>query len=463
MQMLPSFPVIPEVINGQVLSATTLNTYHEGLRYLLGISKERRGVQKGTTLWQTIGTNTTIYSGYAPLIGWQVSYDMWFKGGSWSWQIQVYADSGGWRTATSGSGVSHAIGRVSFTALAPYLTEGRIYKWRILASGTSAAASVWHLSIVPSSAPGWTAVPTFTDDTVSSATEINKLRTDLNALNDWQGGYGVPTESANPVVWVDKNWYTFYRGSFEWIPGMSMYCSLETKGYISRSDQVIDWQVNLNRPVRDGDYWQSENLYTRQFTKTDLAGDYKRYETVIPSSAFGTMTPGTIYSIVFILFIEIAGGHDQDGDSIWARRPIMHRIMPATPRSGWPSLGQWNEGHWISASRLNAIGTGLTNLYVGGANAIRPRVPIIATGTSVPVMHIHQRPWLVVRANPGSELKVWYAGKVGSYTESFTVKAQEEGVYTSIYLDQFRPLTYGSRYLLEGGTWSSEADEAYTG
>ncbi len=463
MQMLPSFPAISEVTTGQVLSSTTLNSYHEGLRYLLGISKERRGVQRATTVWTTLGTNTVMYSGYAPLIGWTVTYDLWFKGGSWSWQIQVQDGSGAWQTRASGSGSgdSHVSGNADIGPN-PNLVQNRVYPWRVLGSGTSAAGAVWSLTIVPSSVSGWVSPPTFVDGAVSSATDLNKLRADLNALNASRGMYGVPSVSAGQAGWGDKGWLTIYRGSFRWVPGLSMYCSLETKGWIANDGETIEWQIHLNPPIRDGEYWSSTSLYTKYLTKSDLAGEYKRWETVIPAATFGALTPGTIYSIVYILFIEIPGGHNQDGDSITAQRPIMHRIMPYTPQAGWPTLTQWSEGDYVTAARLNAISTGLTNLYVGGANALRPEVPVIGSGTN-PVMHVHQRPWLVVRANPGSDLKVWYPGEVGSYTESFTVKAQAEGIYTSIYLDQFRPLTYGSRYLLEGGTWSSEADEAYTG
>jgi hypothetical protein len=49
--MIALFPRIPVVENGMVLSATTLNAYHRGLRYLLGQAHMSRMYQTASNVW----------------------------------------------------------------------------------------------------------------------------------------------------------------------------------------------------------------------------------------------------------------------------------------------------------------------------------------------------------------------------------------------------------------------------
>lgn len=455
MQMLPTFPAVPSVVAGQVLSAATLNSYHEGLRYLLGISKGSESLQTATTNWRSLGsTEGTIWGdAYGPLVGWTLYYNLWFKG-SWSWKIQVYGNDSTWHDVTSGSGSGdgHPEGTVSLSGLSAYLTLGVVYAFRVRASGSGGGA-VWALRVRPA-LTGWVTPPTFASGVTSSANALNTLRGDLVALDNWLPGYSSGVTGTAGAGYGDVNlWHTFWRGSFRWKPHMGVYCSMEAKGYVPWGSQFT-WGVELNLPERSGEYWTSVNLYTVDITAA-MMGDqsqYQRYEVTLDYTKFPAMTTGTYYTLTYwVRFTTV-------GTSINVRRPIAHRVAQVAPEAGWPTLTEWAEGDYVTHDRLNAISAGLNNLNAGGANALWPEVSMSA---SEPTAFVHTKPWLVVRATPGTTITVYYPGEIGSYTESFTVQAEPEGVFTSIYLDRYAELTYSTRYLVQGATWAAEADEAY--
>jgi hypothetical protein len=380
------------------------------------------------------------------------------KGPNWDVQVQFYGDDAAWHTVYSNSGAPdvHLESSVSL-ASQTQLTDGKLYTWRVQVrstAGSAGSAAVWALTIRPSAVSGWVTPPTFTAGAVSSASDMNTLRTDLYALHEWLPAYNHLQTGVAPKgtgLGTTGQWLTFWRGSLRWRQGQSLHCGAEFRGYLNVGTQDCTWGVDLNYSTRSGEYWQVLNVLSRTITKAELdsgGGEFVRFEATIPAATFGALTAGTYYALSYWMYL---GGSGNDGNSITGRRPVCARVPAVAPFGGWPTLAEWEHGHWASPDRLNAISTGLTALAPGGSEALWPEMPVTGGGAGVLV---HMRPWLVyfssgsVTLHYGVGYGLDYSLPQGSGRQSFD-------------LSQVTQLTYGSRYLIEGTSWAAEADEAY--
>ena len=465
--MLPAFPRVPEVENGMVLSAATLNSYHRGLRYLLGQAHEPRLYQTATDVWHEVGIAEgmhTIYSGNAPLIGWTLYYNFWVKDWDWSWQVGVTGDDAAWHTLASGSGSgdAHPVGTVDLSGSAAFLTEGKIYTWAVKLDSTHASynssGAVWALTIRPSSVAGWAAPPAIVNAAVSDEADLNGFRTDLYALRDWLTGYNHGLTGTTGSHYVDvSQWHTFWRGTQRWKAGQSVYVSIQAKGYQNNGRKYCDWGVDLVYPTRSGAYWSTLNVYTKSMTQAELnagGGQYVRFDATIPSATFGALTEGTYYGLVFWVYL---GGSAENGNDIWVQRPIAKRVAATAPAAGWPTLTEWAHGQQSAgATRLNAISTALTALNTGGVENLFPEVP--ATGGTGAM--VHAKPWLVYYLAAGAEPVIRFGA---NNEERYDLPRDVTGQYVSFDLSAVRQLTPGALYILTGVQYAIEADGAYSG
>ena len=448
-----------------VLSATTLNAYHRGLRFLLGQAHMPAMYQTATSVWHEVGIAEgmhTIWSGNAPLIGWTLYYNFWVKDWDWSWQVGVTGDDAAWHTLASGSGSgdAHPVGTVDLSGSAAFLTEGKIYTWAVKLDSTHASynssGAVWALTIQPAIS-GWVAPTVFADAATSGEDDFNNLRTDLYALRDWQPEYGHLQTGTTGVVYADTSlWHTFWKGSQRWKEGQSVYCSIEAKGWQGNGRRYVTWGVDLVYPVRDGDYWDTLNVYSKNITYDELAtgaGQYVRFDTTIDTATFGALVAGTVYALSFWVYL---GSSAEDGNDIWVRRPIAPRVADPGAAAGWPTLTDWEHGDTdVGETRLNAISTGLGELYTGGGEHVLPELP--ATGGTLGAM-IHAKRWLVYYITSGATPNIRYgANNEGSYD----LPTDVEDEYVSFDLTAISGLTPGALYILSGVTYAAEADEPY--
>ena len=459
--MIALFPRIPVVENGMVLSATTLNAYHRGLRYLLGQAHMSRMYQTASNVWSSTTSTTyvSLFSGYVPLVGRTLYYNLWIKG-TWDYAIQYYGDDSAWHTVVmdSGSGDEHHEDTVDLSGEGQ-LTDGVIYPWRVVlktTAGNTGYVAVWALTIQPAIS-GWVAPTVFADAATSGEDDFNNLRTDLYALRDWQPGYGHLQTGTAAAHYVDTSlWHTFWKGTQRWKEGQSVYCSIEAKGWQGNGRKYVTWGVDLVYPVRDGDYWSVLNVYSHNITSDELAtgaGQYVRFDTTIDTAEFGALVAGTVYGLAFWVYL---GGSAEDGNDIWVRRPIAHRVADPDASAGWPTLTDWAHGDTdVGETRLNAMSTALGELYTGGGEHVLPEVPV--HGGALGAM-IHAKRWLVYYITTGASPNIRYgANNEGSYDLPTDVKDE----YVSFDLTAISGLTPGALYILSGVTYAAEADEPY--
>ena len=462
--MLVTFPRIPEVENGMVLSATTLNSYHRALRYLLGQAHEPRMYQTATNVWTTAIVDVgwvSIWTGYAPLVGLTLYYNVWAKGPSFL-SVQYYGDDSAWHAAATGSsGPDYHYEGTASLAAAPSLTLGKVYTWRVLmhsTAGNTCYGSVWAVTIRPSSVAGWTAPTVFAEAATSDEADFNDLRTDLYALRDWRTGYNHSCPGVVGAHYVDVSlWHTFWRGTQRWKAGQDVYVSIEAKGYQNNGRKYVTWGVDLVYPVRSGDYWSVLNVYSKNMTQAEINagnGQYVRFDATILSATFGALTEGTYYGLAFWVYL---GGAAEAGNDVYVQRPFARRVADPDPAAGWPSLTDWSHGDAdVGETRLNAISTGLTELYTGGGEDLFPELPATGGGSAALT---HAEPWLVYQIVAGAEPVIRFgANNEGRYDLPRDVSCE----YVSFDLTAVPQLTPGALYIVAGVTYAIEAEGPYS-
>ena len=462
--MLPEFPRIPQLVDGMALSAETLNSYHRGLQFLLGRAREARIAHQtshaGMTTTST--SDTVMRSGYAPTVGTTLRLKIGFRtltGGTW-WNgtIQVYTTA--WQTVWSGFGNADTWTMtpetVSLSGVSG-LEQGKICQWRILlrASGTAGEVGVkiWNWAIA-ATATGWTTPPTFTAG-LSSAAQLNIIRTDLNALRAWDPGYSHLLSTPRTGTYVDADlWHTFTGMSLRWKTGQQNRFSVELGGYVAdNADHTrqnwVQWGVN-----RSEEGGGQEALFEQTLWREDFgAGEYTRF-TATPSE---TGTSGKYYQYNFWVRIHNETTPPPSYNTVKARMAQVQRILPPEPSASWPTLVDWVHGDTdVGPTNLNKLRTALLALYTGGVEDLMPEIPIEGGGELVGV---HSRPWLVYKAPVGKSVMLYYGpDPVESYGLPECTKTNR---WQSFYLNGLKKMTPGSRYTVEGVDYAVEADEGY--
>ncbi len=443
------FPRITEVQDGMVLSASVLNDYHRGLQFLLGQARAPEMCQRlpGNAVSIGTGTITTALGGYAPAIGPTLYYDFWvdttWAGKSWWVYVQVHNGTS-WTTLWSASGNSktHYANTVSIAGL----TAGHVYQFRIAAAadgtGTyNVLVSPVALAVRPS-LTGWVSPPAFAAGT-SHAADLNKVRTDLNALYAWTSRWsagGLCSTGGGAGPW----WYVVGRCGVRWKAGQRLHTNIELRG--SLASGVDHWCEFAIRGVR-ADGVTEDTLYTSpHIHREDLTngGDWTRFD--VDDLQWSGLADGAYGQLFWHLHVNLSS------DTMQTRRSFAHRVCFLAPQTGWPTLTDWVHGDYVTSARLNAISTGLTALY-SGVEVLRPEVPVVGGGT---MGFVHARPWLVYL--PAGDVSVAYGAHYGQ-----TYNLPGGGAVANFDLSQIRQFPYGSRYILTGVAWAFEADEVYGG
>lgn len=452
------WPTLPIIQHGAVLSASALNALHRGAQYLFSRGREARMLHAANSDWVQSpydGSYGQVFSGVAPLVGRTLYHDIWVKGASWGVRIQYQDTGGAWQTVLeqTGSGDGRLRATIDLTGR-PGLVDGRVHSWRVevRAPGTPFGyASVWGLAIRPP-LTGWITPPTFTAG-LSSASALNALPTSLESLRGWLGGVVHLQPGTTGATYVDVNlWHTFFRGVGRWKAGQGLYASVEVNASLFLGSESATWGVELQRPIRSGDYWETVNLHTRTFNRWEIAsggGEFIRLEAAIPAASIPGVTPGEYYTVTMWVRLTDAG------NSVTVRRPMVHRMATPTPATGWPTLTDWQHGDTtVGPARLNAIGAAIMALAHGGAEDLAPEMPIQGGGA---LSGIHTLPWLVYQP-VGQQVSLRYGA---NYRGDYALPGGSGPL--SFDLGQIRQLPYGTRYVVTGAHWAYQAEEAYRG
>lgn len=477
---MPDFPTIPVVINGMVLSATTLNCYHRGLRYLLaqshvpaaGVGVHAWGYPYGTA-W------ATAYSGYAPLVSMSMHIEVGIVANApnsdWHVTFELRNGAQGWiviRDVGWNNGSYHWDEDFGFSGVTPTpdpnpaLVLGKIYEFRVRVHGNSDAATsycyVWVLSLRKAIA-GWTApISEWTEDAVSSAASFNIIRTDLHALRDWRTGYNAGVGTSDQVyTYVDANlWHTIASFVVRHKTGQTYLAGIDLGGYLGNSPDtsVVTWGIEAfypAAPITTVAIWAGD--YSHR-----VGGGLWNYPHVTPitykADGSGFSIPdavdGAYYKINYWLRFTTVGNTAQ------FRRTWLVSLPLQTAAGGWPVLTEWAEGDAnVGKTRLAMTATAL-NMLNTGTETLRPELPVTSgAGGMVLLMHVH--PWVTYQTTAVGEVSIYYGYL---FAESMGLPKGQVGKAQSFDLSNLRGLAYGMRYYVAGNlAYAFESALPYTG
>jgi len=190
--MRVEFPTIPEVVDGMVASAATFNTWSSALTYLLGQSHAPFASTHICSVAEEYrDTYQTVTIGYAPYRGEEMIYyafDCYQNSGGanyWHARIGFKGDDDAWHwvyetSGTDGSWVHRSGTHALEAGELAQLTDGNIYEWRIQIKGDNETYNtylrLWQFGL-RAEITGWPSVPTFTEDGVPDAADLNTIRT----------------------------------------------------------------------------------------------------------------------------------------------------------------------------------------------------------------------------------------------------------------------------------------------
>jgi hypothetical protein len=451
--MKDRFPQIPEVADGHVLSATTLNAYVRGLGWLLGQSHGRFAAEyapRGPRRFET--TFGDIWRGWLYHQSATLDYDLWCghdsAGKTWLVRLEVLGDDASWHTVLdlSGTDNEHRTGTVD---LSPYpLTLAKIYQWRIQARSTDASYNSicypWKIA-TRSAVTGWAIPPTFADGVPPDAAQFNTLRHDLRALMAF-------LPEVEPLQ-LTRQFSQSTHGAWE---------TLSAASYTMRPDRVLAgvelesawsaprWRLMLSAGWGADPEVGEVEVYDSGWLPT---GPWNVHWASIPiSPTFGAR-----------IRLRIQFQHQSAGNVVLARRGFILRDSDQTPHGSWPAPGLFEHGDDdISAARLNALSDGLGVLHSGGeelwseAGSCTEWEDEDSTGVYAGAQ---RRRWLIYRHADGATPRIVYGR---DWKESYSLPTNP-GWWLAFDLSALDGLLPGGLYYLHEATGAFESERIVGG
>lgn len=367
MSLIP-WPAIAEIIDGQVLSASHLNSIKEGLEHLLSHSHGPNGVvatQKGRatltndyiTLWQGYMIHVTD-AALAYTVGLT-----WAGAGGCQWTLCYRGDDGNLHDATGfpKDVVVSGIHSATVDLVAPDMTVGKVYSWYLRVESDAAlpvvTGNVWRLCEVPPStwaAAHWVTPPTFANG-LSDDADLNALKTDCDVL------HADKISIINPFFAVDDQ-VTYNNGSLAPV-AYGRFCYRPTHLYVQISGRMKTAGSWTWRPTIE--YQDGTTVALAESAAITSGDDFKWDQASFDISGLATpLVFGTPYRVE----IEVDTGSD---DLEVKEVLILMGNGAGTPAVGWVVPVLFAEGDTtLSAANMNKYSTDLTALGAGGVEAL---------------------------------------------------------------------------------------------
>lgn len=375
--MIP-FPTIPEVENGQTLSAGQLNAYKSALEWLLAESHAPEALAGQMVEYSTNSTssNNVVWEGYL----YHQRDTLYYRlegveegggaGDSWNVRIDYYGNDSAWHTlvtlSVQGNWWQAREGTVSLASAS--MTVGRLIHYRIrFWCGDDdhwSKLRIWTIA-ERGAVTGWATPPTFAA-TTSSAAQLNTLRTDCNALHAGVVSPIAPLFASYHTSGRiegdgDTSWHGFYAGIYRYRPER---LSAGVQWYLW-STKPAQWRLRLRDTAgREATIYTSPEIQGASAYRWSTAEiDLTTGDAAAALTAAGiTLSRGSYYRVILQMRKAEGTGH-----VLTVNGAFITRVSSGTPAGGWQALKLWAHGNNdVSPANLNKFSTDLTMLYSGG-------------------------------------------------------------------------------------------------
>jgi hypothetical protein len=462
-----TFPTIPEVETGQVLSATVLNSYHKGVRHLLGRSHEPIVLQHCASVRTYYTDWKRMYSWWLPYRGDRISYHYKLStsnaGKTAYLELRYVGDDSAEHTVISDSttGIKRASG--SKSAPADYgtsMTAGQVYEWRLYAKGedgsNNSEVKWWELSSYTSAVTGWVTPPTIVGSATSAAADLNKFRTDINALKTYRLDVtkGLMVAPAIKHTSGSTSWIEAARFCYRYRPESlraNVYCDMTPS-------PGVYWQYRVSAMEWGGGSFTV--LYTQatgtKYSNFTAGGEWGVEAAIDVGAGLAGVALGDWVQVK----VEIKASA---ATNLSCKGYYLNRYSAGTPAAGWQALTDWAEGDADAGpTNLNKISTDLTMLYSGAevlwgyTSACGMGGNTVDDGNANQKKHsgVHLHRWLHYKPASGETPTVWYGPNL---TRTLTLGTESGWQAFDLAGSEVAP---GSVYELTGCEGAFEDDDA---
>lgn len=394
--MIP-FPTIPEVETGMALGATVLNSYHSGVRYLLGQSHEPIAPQM-TQYYKTFGTSMTLgFSWFLPYRGDHISYHYILScrvdaAAEGDMELYYIGDDLSNHTAfsdhvDSGDGYTKSVTGelIAGTDYGTSMTPGNVYQWCMCLKTNSPHYSecmFWELTSHYNAVTGWVVPHAFVANAVSAAADLNKFRTDLASMNTYR------LSGAKGLMTCPNKFFTVGSASM-----------LECASFVMRyRPDYLRANVWCQSVVGAPYHWKWAVKSTIWGGATiDLYTEPDWIVQPDDNGLWGTEANIDMTGLGYSLGDWIRISFWVQGTTVvnlQAIRYLCHRYSTGTPEAGYEALTDWAEGDSdIGDTNLNKISTDLLHFYDGGPEELWGYTAAVANSALL-TQHRHTGPHL---------------------------------------------------------------------
>lgn len=378
---MPAFPTIPEISAGQVASASIVNIYNEGLRWLLGYSHRTFAAtyasRDGVSRYQeSYGTLYSFYARYQGEATFAYRFEAYQDSGNGTKhcyvKFQYYGDDSAWHDVVEVDSTAISWTHYSSTASlsGAEMTAGKVYEWRMqrrVETGEGGNYNVWvrlWYAALRDAVSGWSSPPTFSAAT-SAAADMGTVRDDMQALYDALPKSDVLMGCHTARTEDDSGTHTFTKAVYRYRPE-SLYLAIRAVSWTGWT-----WTVTIEDT--------SGNEATIYTANVGGNGSY-RWDT-----ASVDLTAGTAATNIAAAGITLTVGNEylirhqftDGGTYVTVATAFVLRVSDQTPAGAWAALNEWSHGDTdFGPTHLNKMSTDLTELYTGGDEELSLDTPL---------------------------------------------------------------------------------------
>lgn len=430
------YPTIPEIVTGQILSASAhLNPLTRATHWLLGWSHRSHSAwHANLQVSETGDSYVTRLRGFIRHTWNTLYYDLQMYATSGTGNVRIaYRDNNGTErvlatiASTLGTferktGTVDLSGEVS----AGRMTVGKLYQFRVQL--LRAHCKLWTLSERGSLA-GWVNPTDFTDGAVSASAHLNALRTDYNLL------YAQQVAPTNQALYVG-NWQTrgndyengYAVGVLRYRPN-KLHCAIKAHMANAHISRTWQWRV------------QMENLAGVVTTLYESGAIGSTVEpqwasTVIDMAGRG-LGLGDYYKIV------IEARRYSSDQTLYLQDAVIMRQSTVSPGGSWSNPKTWTHLDKLTAAELDKYRACLLELYAGGAEELFGEIPAVlfdvTRAGAFSLTHLHRYLYYLP---DGSAPTLYYSTNFG---QEYTLEAGDAMTWKTFDLHDLQ-VPYGGAY-----------------
>jgi hypothetical protein len=433
------YPTIPELVTGQILSASAhLNPLTRATHWLLGWSHRNHSAwHANLQVSETGDTYVTRLRGHIRHTWNSLYYNFQMYATSGTGYVGIfYVDNSGaerqlaFATSTAGT-YERKTGTVDLSAevAAGRMTVGKIYQYRIK---LRRAHCKWWVLSERGSLTGWVAPTDFTDAATSAIANFNNLRTDYNLL------YTQAVAPTNQALYV-SNWQTrgddyengFAIGCLRYRPD-KLYAAIKVNMLNAHTSRTWQWRVQMENYAGG-----VTTLYESAPIASTVEPQWS--STVIDMTGRG-LALGDYYKII------VDAKRYSSDQTFYLQDAVIMRQSTASPGGSWANPKTWAHGDKLTAAELDKYRACLLELYTGGAEELFGEIPatLFENSAAGAFSLVHNHRYLYYMPD-GSAPVLHYST---NYSKEYTLQSGDGIVWYVFDLHDLQ-VPYGGAYAIE--------------